>query len=93
MEGPLDIVEVRVLGALIEKESATPDNYPLTLNALTTACNQTTGREPVMSLDHASELAQSHRPETPRDRALPQSREPRRVERRIPYRVLNLLVP
>jgi uncharacterized protein YceH (UPF0502 family) len=54
MESPLDIVEVRVLGALIEKESATPDNYPLTLNALTTACNQTTNREPVMSLDEAT---------------------------------------
>ena len=50
---PLDAVAVRVLGALIEKESTTPDTYPLTLNALTAACNQSSNREPVMSLDEA----------------------------------------
>ena len=44
-------VEVRVLGALIEKELSTPDNYPLSLNALTSACNQSSNRDPVMSLD------------------------------------------
>src|SRR5580658_10132052 len=43
--------EVRVLGSLIEKEIATPDYYPLTLNALTNACNQSSNRDPVMSLD------------------------------------------
>ena len=43
-------VEVRILGSLIEKESTTPDNYPLSLNALTNACNQLSNREPVMSL-------------------------------------------
>ena len=43
--------EVRVLGALIEKEITTPDYYPLTLNALTLACNQTSNRDPVMALD------------------------------------------
>lgn len=43
-------VEARILGALIEKESTTPDNYPLSLNALTAACNQLSSREPVMSL-------------------------------------------
>jgi hypothetical protein len=42
---------VRVLGALLEKEATTPDTYPLSLNALLAACNQTTNREPVMRLD------------------------------------------
>jgi uncharacterized protein YceH (UPF0502 family) len=42
--------EVRILGALIEKESTTPDVYPLSLNALTAACNQSSNRDPVMSL-------------------------------------------
>jgi uncharacterized protein YceH (UPF0502 family) len=44
-------VEVRILGSLIEKESVTPDNYPLSLNGLTAACNQISNREPVMELD------------------------------------------
>jgi uncharacterized protein YceH (UPF0502 family) len=48
---PLTDVEVRVLGALLEKEVTTPDTYPLSLNALLAACNQTTSREPVMRLD------------------------------------------
>src|ERR1041384_1281596 len=48
---PLTDVEVRILGSLIEKESATPDNYPLSLNALPAACNQLSNREPVMQLD------------------------------------------
>ena len=43
-------VEIRVLGCLIEKEAATPDIYPLTLNSLLTACNQKTSRDPVMEL-------------------------------------------
>lgn len=46
--------EVRVLGSLIEKEIATPDVYPLTLNALVNACNQSSNRDPVMSLDERS---------------------------------------
>lgn len=50
----LNPVAVRVLGSLIEKESTTPDNYPLTLNALVAACNQTTNREPVMQVDEAA---------------------------------------
>lgn len=54
MDNPLDAVALRVLGSLIEKESTTPDNYPLTINALVAACNQTTNRDPVMSLDEAS---------------------------------------
>lgn len=40
-----------MLGCLIEKESTTPDYYPMTLNALTTACNQSTSRDPVVSFD------------------------------------------
>jgi uncharacterized protein YceH (UPF0502 family) len=45
---------VRVLGALIEKEITTPDYYPLSLNALTNACNQKSNRHPVMALDEAA---------------------------------------
>ena len=44
-------VEVRVLGALVEKETTTPEYYPLSLNALVNACNQKSNREPVMALD------------------------------------------
>jgi uncharacterized protein YceH (UPF0502 family) len=51
---PIDVVGVRVLGSLIEKEITTPDNYPLTLNALTAACNQTSNRDPVLNLDEAA---------------------------------------
>ena len=47
----LDDVEVRVLGALMEKEIATPEYYPLSLNALVNACNQKSNREPVVSYD------------------------------------------
>jgi len=50
---PLTDVEVRILGALAEKCVTTPDNYPLSLSALTAACNQATNREPVMHLDDA----------------------------------------
>lgn len=49
----LDAAEVRVLGALIEKQLATPEYYPLTLNALVAACNQKSSREPVMELAEA----------------------------------------
>lgn len=48
---PLTAAEVRVLGSLIEKQITTPDYYPLTLNALTNACNQLTNREPVVAFD------------------------------------------
>jgi len=51
MEFALNGVEARVLGCLIEKELATPEYYPLTLNALTNACNQKSNRDPVMALD------------------------------------------
>ncbi len=47
----LDAVEVRVLGALLEKSISTPDYYPLSLNALVNACNQKSNRDPVMVLE------------------------------------------
>ncbi len=47
----LSALELRVLGCLIEKEATTPDAYPLSLNALTAACNQKTNRDPVMNLN------------------------------------------
>jgi uncharacterized protein YceH (UPF0502 family) len=50
----LNEIEVRVLGALIEKDVTTPDYYPLSLNALVNACNQKNNRDPVMNLDEES---------------------------------------
>ncbi len=47
----LDPVEQRVLGSLLEKQRTTPDAYPLTLNALRSACNQSTNRDPVVDYD------------------------------------------
>jgi uncharacterized protein len=47
-------VQSRIVGCLIEKEMATPDNYPLTMNGLLAACNQTTNRHPVTRLDEAT---------------------------------------
>jgi uncharacterized protein YceH (UPF0502 family) len=47
----LDAVELRVLGCLIEKQRTTPDTYPLTLNGLRAACNQSTNRDPVVAYD------------------------------------------
>lgn len=49
----LSPVHVRVLGALIEKELSTPEHYPLSLNALTAACNQTSNRDPAMTLEES----------------------------------------
>lgn len=49
----LSAVEVRVLGALMEKETTTPEYYPLSLNALVNACNQKSSRDPVMELSEA----------------------------------------
>ncbi|MDT8445031.1 MAG: YceH family protein [Desulfuromonadales bacterium] len=51
MQRLLDEIEVRVLGCLVEKDLATPEYYPLTLNALTNACNQKSNREPLMLLE------------------------------------------
>jgi hypothetical protein len=51
VQNDLDAVEVRVLGCLIEKQRTTPDAYPLSLNALRLACNQSTNRDPVVAYD------------------------------------------
>ena len=51
MEALLNETEVRVLGALVEKQVTTPEYYPLTLNALLHACNQISNRDPVVSFD------------------------------------------
>ncbi len=54
----LTVVEARVIGCLLEKQRTVPDQYPLTLNALVSACNQTSSRDPVMHLaDHEVEAA------------------------------------
>jgi uncharacterized protein YceH (UPF0502 family) len=57
----LDAVEVRVLGCLIEKQRTTPDAYPLSLNALRLACNQSTNRDPVVHYDEESIRGALHR--------------------------------
>src|SRR5882757_11409193 len=54
MAPQLSEIEVRILGALVEKESTTPEYYPLSLNALVNACNQKSNRDPVMTLDEES---------------------------------------
>ena len=51
MDWQLDATEARVLGCLLEKEIATPEYYPLSLNALVNACNQKSNRDPVVSYD------------------------------------------
>jgi len=58
---PLSAVEARVLGCLVEKQTTTPESYPLTLNALLLACNQKTSREPLMNLNQG-EVARCLRP-------------------------------
>lgn len=54
MRTELTPLEARVIGCLIEKEITTPDQYPLTLNALVAACNQKSNRDPVLELDAAT---------------------------------------
>src|SRR5579864_6091278 len=54
MDWQLDASEVRVLGSLVEKEIATPEYYPLSLNALVNACNQKSNRDPVMELSEGA---------------------------------------
>jgi uncharacterized protein YceH (UPF0502 family) len=49
-----DAVEIRVVAALVEKQRTTPDQYPLTLNSLRLACNQSTNRDPVVDYDEAT---------------------------------------
>jgi uncharacterized protein YceH (UPF0502 family) len=63
----LSDVEVRVLGSLIEKAMTTPDHYPLSLNALTNACNQSSNRHPVVKFDEDTVV---HAIESLRKRAL-----------------------
>lgn len=53
-------IEARVLGCLVEKEAATPEYYPLSLNALVNACNQKSNREPVLHLDEEEVLRALH---------------------------------
>ena len=53
MDVILNGVELRVLGSLVEKELTTPENYPLSLNALLNACNQKSNRDPVLNLEEA----------------------------------------
>lgn len=50
MQIELSVIEARLIGCLIEKEITTPDQYPLSLNALTLACNQKSNRDPVLEL-------------------------------------------
>lgn len=57
MEILLTEAEIRILGCLIEKEMATPDYYPLSLNALINACNQKSNRNPVVSYDEETVLS------------------------------------
>lgn len=57
----LDPVEVRVLGALLEKEATTPEYYPLSLNALVNACNQKSNRDPVVDYDEETVIDALHR--------------------------------
>jgi uncharacterized protein YceH (UPF0502 family) len=57
MDIVLTDVEIRVLGSLMEKQMATPEYYPLSLNALTSACNQKSNREPVVDFDEATVAA------------------------------------
>lgn len=54
MRHELTVNEARVIGCLMEKSVTTPDQYPLTLNALKNACNQKSSREPVMNLDQGT---------------------------------------
>jgi uncharacterized protein YceH (UPF0502 family) len=75
----LSAEEVRVTGALIEKQVTTPEYYPLTLNALTNACNQINNRDPVVSYDEATV---SRALESLRDKRL--AREVRTADGRVP---------
>lgn len=61
MTEPLNPIDLRVLGSLIEKAATTPDYYPLSLNALKLACNQSSNRDPVMQLDDGAVLAATDR--------------------------------
>lgn len=64
MTRTLTVAEIRVLGCLVEKELATPEYYPMTINALVNACNQKSNRAPVVAFDEAivAEALESLRP-------------------------------
>ena len=62
MDWQLDAAELRVLGALMEKEMTTPEYYPLSLNALVNACNQKSNRDPVVNYDEETVDAALRRP-------------------------------
>lgn len=79
----LGAIELRVLGCLMEKELTVPSTYPLTLNALVTAANQSSGRNPIMALD-AAEVAGAL--DALRDRSLIRRVYPRSGERREKFR-------
>src|ERR1044072_8792233 len=66
--------ELRVLGCLIEKHRTTPDVYPLTLNALRLACNQSTNRDPVADYDQPTTRPAPQRPRLPRPADPPRAR-------------------
>ena len=57
----LTAAEIRVLGCLLEKQRTTPEAYPLSLNALRLACNQSTNRDPVVDYDEATIRDALHR--------------------------------
>ena len=63
MNPVLNLVEARILGALIEKDITTPEYYPLSLNALINACNQKSNRDPVMNLGENAVRRRLTRPE------------------------------
>ena len=78
MDDPLTTIDVRVLGSLIEKEKTTPEYYPLSLNALKNACNQSSNRDPVV---HSDEEAVARSIENLRKRGL--VRAIKRVDSRV----------
>ncbi|WP_420830628.1 YceH family protein [Pantoea coffeiphila] len=53
MKSPFSAIEARVVGCLLEKQVTTPDQYPMSLNGVVTACNQKSNREPVMTLSES----------------------------------------
>ncbi len=65
MSVELTALEARVIGCLIEKQITTPDQYPLSLNALTNACNQKSNRDPVLELDERQVQTVRRRPDAP----------------------------
>lgn len=81
--------ELRVIGCLMEKAVTTPDQYPLTLNALTNACNQKSSRDPVMSLDQGAVARTAQQLE---DKALLSSSEGKSNVSKYTHRLCNTLL-